>query len=64
MASSLAKEIGNASTAGNNKAYSNRKCGKNEYSNCYELKPLELDQRTNSYIRVDTRELNRELLTK
>jgi len=31
---------------------------------CYELKPLELGKRTNSYIRVNTRELNRELYTK
>ena len=30
----------------------------------YELKPLELGKRTNSYIRVNTRELNRELYTK
>ena len=31
---------------------------------CYELKSLELDKRTNSYIGVNTRELNRELFTK
>ena len=30
---------------------------------CYELKPLELDKRTNSCIRVNTRELNRKLFT-
>ena len=27
---------------------------------CYELKPLKLDKRTNSYIRVNTRELDKE----
>ena len=31
---------------------------------CYELKPLELGKKTNSYIRVNTRELNKELFTK
>ena len=31
---------------------------------CYELKSLELGKRTNSYIRVNTRELNRELFTR
>jgi len=31
---------------------------------CYELKSLELDERTNSCIRVNTRELDRELFTK
>jgi len=31
---------------------------------CYELKSLELDKRTNSCIRVNTRELNKELFTK
>jgi len=31
---------------------------------CYELKSLELDKRTNSYIRVNTRELDKELFTK
>jgi len=30
---------------------------------CYELKSLELDKRTNSYIRVNTRELNRDPFT-
>jgi len=30
---------------------------------CYELKSLELDKRTNSYIRVNTRELNRDTFT-
>jgi len=32
--------------------------------NCYELKPLELGKRTNSCIRVNTRELNRDPFTK
>ena len=32
--------------------------------NCYELKPLELGKRTNSCIRVNTRELNRNPFTK
>ena len=31
---------------------------------CYDLKSLGLDKRTNSCIRVNTRELNRELFTK
>jgi len=31
---------------------------------CYELKSLELDKRTNSYIGVNTKELDRELFTK
>jgi len=31
---------------------------------CYELKSLELDKRTNSCIKVNTRKLNRELFTK
>jgi len=36
-----------------------------ELSNkCYELKFLELDKRTHSYIRINTRELDRELFTK
>ena len=30
---------------------------------CYELKSLELGKRTNSYIRVNTRELNKGLFT-
>jgi len=30
---------------------------------CYELKPLELGKRTNSCIRVNTRELDRDLFT-
>jgi len=33
-------------------------------SNCYELKLLEWGKRTNSCIRVNTRELDRELFTK
>jgi len=36
---------------------------KNE-KRCYELKSLELDKRTNSCIRVNIRELDRELFTK
>jgi len=32
--------------------------------NCYELKSLKLDKRTNSCIRVNTRELDRELFYK
>jgi len=32
MTTSVAKEAGNASTAGNNRAYSNRRCGKDECS--------------------------------
>jgi len=35
---------------------------KNEQT-CYELKSLELDKRTNSCIRVNTRELNRDSFT-
>ena len=31
---------------------------------CYDLKSLKWDKRTNSYIRVNTRELDRELFTK
>ena len=31
---------------------------------CYELKSLELDKRTNSCIRINIRELNKELFTK
>jgi len=31
---------------------------------CYDLRSLEWDKRTNSCIRVNTRELNRELFTK
>ena len=31
---------------------------------CYDLKPLELGKRTNSCIRVNIRELDRELFTK
>ena len=31
---------------------------------CYDLKSLEWDKRTNSYIRVNTRELDREFFTK
>jgi len=31
---------------------------------CYELKPLEQGKRSNSYIRVNTRELDKELFTK
>ena len=31
---------------------------------CYGLKSLELDKRTNSYIRVNTRELDKEPFTK
>jgi len=31
---------------------------------CYELKPLELGKRTNSCIRVNTRELDKEPFTK
>ena len=34
------------------------------WSTCYKLKSLELDKRTNSCIRVNIRELNRELFTK
>jgi len=33
-------------------------------TSCYELKSLEMDKRTNSCIRVNTRELNKELCTK
>ena len=34
------------------------------YLQYYELKPLEQGQRTNSCIKVNTRELNKELFTK
>jgi len=35
-----------------------------KYTICYELKPLALSKRTNSCMRVNIRELNKELYTK